>query len=228
MLTLIQMIDHALSQAQLDSSFRQDARTWYNVIVNRLTANYDYPRYRTSADINFVAGQKSYDLPTDFNRADECYQINVNGDQGAMIPLMDSYMFQQMNGGNISGPASVGYIDINDNKILLNTKAGGNTGTNGLRLYYFKTPTQVNLFGADDASIPDFPDQDSMIEELKAMAYEFRNDERYPQKKAEANKAKDNYQRNQYNDDSYSVTPLNAVTFRGNNRRSRSRGFRGN
>jgi len=219
-------MDYALGQAQLDSSFRPDARLWYNIIVTRLTDRFDYPFYRKSADGTFLVGQKSYALPSDFKRADFCYQTNENGNQGAMIPIVDNYLFEQMNGGSISGPSSVAKIDTAGDLIVFNTSVGSSGSTNGYRLFYFKKPTQVNTDGSNDAAVPDFDDQNTLMEELKAEAFEFRDDQRYGQKKQEAKDSLVQYQRNQYNDDSYSVVPLNAITFRGTNRRTKSRGFR--
>jgi hypothetical protein len=225
MLTLLQIMDHALSQAQLDSTFRADARQWYNIIVNKLAAYSDYPFYRKSEDLPYVQGQRRYALPADFKNADEAYQVDSNGFQSMMIPLVDSYMFNQMAAGNVSGNASVAYIDTQTNEIVLNSAPLN--GVVGIRLFYFKSPSQVDLDGADDASIPDFKDQQLLIEEMKAMAYEFRNDDRYQMKKQEAMRAKADFDRNMYQDDSYSVMPLNAVNFRSTNRRTRGRGFRG-
>jgi hypothetical protein len=229
MLTLLQMMDYALGQAQLDSSFRADARMWYNIVVNRLTANFDYPFYRTSADTPFVVGQKEYALPADFKTADECYKIDQNGYMGSPIPIIQSYLFNQMDTGNTSGPANVAMIRTMDSqtlngKIVFNASLASGNGE-GFRLFYFKRPAQVATNGANDASVPDFLDQNTIMEELKKEAYEFRNDERYMQKKAEAKESMALFQRNQYNDDAFSTVPLNAQVFRGNNRRTRSRGF---
>jgi len=226
MLTLLQMIDYALNQAQLDSSFRPDARLWYNITVNRLANKYDYPFYRKKDDTVFVPGTKDYSLPADFNRADTCYQIDSQGNQGAMIPILEPYLFDQMNGGNISGPSSVAMIDQLAAQIKFNTSLSDNNASVGYRLLYFRKPEQVDLTGTDDAAVPDFLDQDTLMEELKKNAFEFRDDPRYMQKKMEAKEALVEYQRNQYNNDSYSTVPLNAVNFRSTNRRSRSRGFR--
>jgi hypothetical protein len=225
MLTLLQMIDYALGQAQLDSSFRPDARLWYNVVVNRLTDRFDYPFYRKKSDTTFLSGVKEYTLPSDFKRVDECYQIDSVGNLGAMIPLVDAYVFNQMNTGNISGPPAVAYIDKANNKIIFNAALSDSNG-NGFRLFYYRKPNQVNLNGTDDNTVPDFEDQTTMMEALKAEAYEFRNDERYAMKKQEEKASLVEFQRNQYNDDSYSIIPLNAMNFRPNNRRLRGRGFR--
>jgi hypothetical protein len=225
MLTLLQIMDHALSQAQMDSSFRPEARQWYNIIVNKLAAYTDYPFYRKSVDIPYVAGQRRYALPADFKNADEAYELDTQGNTSTPIPMLDAYMFRQMEAGNVSGSASVAYVDTATNELVINS-APNSGNTTGVRLFYYKSPAQVNLGGSDDASIPDFKDQQLLIEEMKAMAYEFRNDERYIQKKQEAKMAKMEFERNMYQDDSYSVIPLNSVHFRSGSRRSRGRGFR--
>lgn len=226
MLTLLQMIDYALNQAQLDSSFRPDARLWYNITANRLANKYDYPFYYTKVDTIFVPGTKDYSVPANFNRAETCYQIDNQGNQGVLIPILEPYLFNQMNGGNISGPSSVAMIDQLTAQIKFNTSLSDNNNSVGFRLFYYRKPVQVDLTGTSDSSVPDFLDQDTMMEELKKNAFEFRDDPRYMQKKMEAKEALVEYQRNQYNNDSYSTVPLNAVNFRSTNRRSRSRGFR--
>lgn len=218
-------MDYALNQAQLDSSFRQEARLWYNIVVNKLASYYDYPFYRTSVSIPYVSGQRAYSLPADFKSADEAYQYDINGNTSIMIPLVDSYMFQQMSTGNVTGNGSVAYVDTQSNEIVLNSAP--NPGTNvGIKLFYFRKPVAIALDGSDDASVPDFQDQTLLMEELKAQAFEFRNDDRYMSKKQEIQKANIDFQRNMYQTDSYSNMNLNAVNFRGTNRRTRGRGFR--
>jgi hypothetical protein len=216
------MMDYALGQSQLDTSFRPDARLWYNIIVNKLSDYNDYPFYRESVLIPYVAGQKRYALPADFKNADEAYQTDTQGNTSVPIPLIDSYIFQQMSVGNVSGSASVGYVDTGTRELVLNSVP--NDSGVGVKFFYYKQPLQVDLSGADDASIPDFIDQTLLMEELKLQAYEFRNDERYMQKKAEIKEADVKFQRNMYQDDAFSTIPLNAVNFRGRRGRGR-RGF---
>lgn len=220
-LTNIQLINLSLKQAGLDSSFQTDARTWLNHISRTEALRQDYPKFRKSSDINFVSGQRAYNLPDDFLRSDMAYMYEVSsGKRGADILIMQDYMFEKYR-INASGNPSVAVIDEGNSQIVFNTLP--NDTSKACRLWYFREPVAIATDSTNDSDIPDFPDQEFLKEKLMEYSYEFLNDNREVKKGAQAQRAKMDYQKNMYNDDSYSQVPLESTHFRPS--RGRGRGI---
>lgn len=220
-MTRIEIVNQAIEQAGLDSSFQTKARGWLNIITEKLSIRTDYKFYEKTVDTTFVVGQKTYALPADYQRGDTIYYIQ-NGVTGYAIPIVDSYLFDQYNYG-VNGMPSMAYIDQNAGQIVFNSSP--TDGTKQFRLRYYQKPDVLSTSNADDAVIPDFKDQYTLIEELIAMAYEYRDDARYGSKKQEAMKSNMDFQRNMYDSDENSEIPLNKFVFRGNRRRGRTSNF---
>lgn len=222
-LTNIQLINLALKQAGLDSSFQTDARTWLNHISRTEALRQDYPKFRKSSDITFVSGQRAYNLPSDFLRSDMAYIYEPStGKRGSDILIMQDYMFEKYR-ITANGNPSVAVIDENNSQIVFNTLP--NDTSKACRLWYFREPTAIATDSTNDGDIPDFPDQDFLKDKLMEYAYEFLEDKRENKKGAQAEKTKREFQKNMYNDDSYSQVPLESTHFRPTRGRGRGRGF---
>lgn len=223
-LTNLQLIDLALAQAGLDSSFQATARLWLNHISRTMAERQDYPKFDKQATITFVPAQREYSLPSDFLRADTCYLYKVStNERGTDILLVNSYMYDKYR-ISASGNPSFATIDEDNSQIIFNTLPAD--ATQSARLRYFREPTAIALDTTDDAATPDFPDQDALLQELQKYALEYLDDPRQSRKGQEAKSTNRDFQKNMYNDDSYSQMPLENTHFRPTNRRgSRRRGF---
>ena len=223
-LTNLQLIDLALSQAGLDSSFQATARLWLNHISTSMAERQDYPKFDKQEVVPFVVGQREYNLPSDFLRASTCYIFNTTtSERSSDILIVDSYMFDKHR-ISADGNPTISTIDENNDQIVFNTIPGD--ASFSARLRYFRKPVSIALDTTDDAAIPDFPDQDALIQELQVYALEYLNDPRQSRKKQESKGTNRDFQKNMYNDDSYSQVPLENTHFRPTNRRgSRRRGF---
>lgn len=211
-LTRIQIVNQALDQAQLDSSFQAKGRNWLNIIIQKLSLRQNYLFYRVTQDTLFVPLQTQYNLPSDFQRADTIYFIDSNGNQGNGIYLADSYQFDRWI-TNADGFPQFAYVKDEDGKLIFNSAPSTVQGQ-GFRFNYFKKPDALSLDATDDNVVPDFKDQFTLIEELIAMAYEFLDDERYKDKKMDAMKSNVDYQRLLNQTDGNSKMDLNAWVFR--------------
>ncbi len=228
MLTRIQLVDYALTQAQLDTNFRTLGRTWLNHVLNKLYKRSNYLNSNIlAAAVPLVAGVDIYALPTDFGRADACFFYNAQGIQGAEIPIVDSYMFDPWKQGSSTGAPSVAYIDVDTETIHFNSKPSQGS-TDYYRLRYFKEAPSYSTDSSDDNVIPDFEDQDMLIQEVIAQAFEYTDDERQDKKKAEAMMSRKDFQRNMNQNDNQSVCELDRLIFRNhswNRRRNNRSGF---
>jgi len=220
MLTLIKLVDEALGQAGLDSSYRAKGRNWLNIALDRLANRYNYRFYRTSVDVPFVALQKDYNLPADFKRVDTVFYIDANGSQGSQISIREPYEAEPYQQDTAFGIPNIGWIDDQADKIKFSSAPAAVTGEK-YRLHYFSDSPSYDTTGSDDSTIPAFDDQWLLMEEIKALAYEWQDDERYPMKKQEAAQANQEFQRNMYQSDAFSRIPLNNELFRSTVRRRR-------
>lgn len=215
-LTRIQLIDHVLNQSQLDSSYRDLARTWLNIVRTKFATDTKFKIWRKQATlVPFVAGQQTYDLPTDFLNFDQAFVIDANGTQGSQIYSYDSYEFDPAS-SQASGDPSFLTIDEDNRKIIFNSVP--ETGKS-YKLYYYYSPVAYSTDSTDDNVIPDFPNQNLLIQEMIVLAYENRDDERYPMKVAEAEKANVKHQRNLSQNIGTGVMQLSQASFRPRRRR---------
>ncbi len=222
-LTRIQIVNQALDLTGLDSGFQAKGREWLNIIIERLALRQDYKFYEKTADTAFIQGQRDYALPADFSRAETIYYVQNNGQVGYPIPIVESYMFDQYNYGIINGMPTMAMIDDEDDTVRFNSNP---VPTNdSYRLRYYRKPVLLSTSSSDDNLVPDFKDQDTLLEELKAMCFEFRDDQRYMSKKQEAAKTNRDYQRNMYQDNENSQTELNKFYFRSTRRTGRFGSF---
>lgn len=214
-LTVIGLVDFALDQAGLDISYRTKGRNWLNYIVNKLSKNNNYKFYNVTApDVTFLAGQTIYPLPTDFLTTDTIYRVqNQNGAlvQGDQIFVLDSYRFDQYSRG-LNGDPTLAMVDTENQTIIFNNIPGSTTQTS-FRLRYFRKPANYAVDGSDDTDIPDFPSQDTLIEELMKLAYENLDDQRYESKKQDAAKAQRDLQRNETQNIDTNVVDLSHAKF---------------
>jgi hypothetical protein len=219
-LTRIQIVDEALAQAGLDSGYRTRGRTWLNIALEKHAVRTNYKFWRKSADVSFVANQRTYDLPADFKRIDTIFLVDANGNQGAMVAIREPYQAEPFRRDNSYGMPSVAWIDENLDKVQFNSAPSAVSGEK-YRINYFKDAPSYSTTDSDDAVTVDFDDQWLLIEEVKLMAMEWSDDERYQSKKADVKEAKIEHQRNMYQSDAHSNIPLNQEVFRPTSRRGR-------
>lgn len=219
-LTRIELIDVALKQSGLDSSFRTDARTWLNIILKKQGGDYDWPEWAvTSPYTVFVPGTSAYALPADFEHADTIYLYQLNNglyQRGQQILIMDSYRFDEVNWLTLSGTPTAAWIDEENSTIQFNSAPNNNQ--QGFKLRYFKDAPQYSTSSADDAVVPEFKDQNFLIQELQKWALEFQDDQRFPAKMAESQNDLKITKRNNLQNDASPSMPLQNTTFRGRTR----------
>lgn len=219
MLTRIQMVNEALQQAGLDSSFQDRGRNWVNILLEKLARRTNYKNLRKTVDTAYLAGQIAYNLPNDFRRIDTMWQIDSSGNQGGIISIREPYEAEKFL-TNAQGFPQVVWVDEELGKFQFDSAPASTSGER-FRTSYFKSPAQYSLDSADDDVVVEFDDQWTLLEELKALAYEWAEDDREGNKKQEAKEALRDYQRNMFQSDSNSNVPLNQEIFRGTSRRWR-------
>lgn len=215
-LTRIQIVNLALDQSGLDTSFQAKARNWLNFIIQRLSLNQNYNFYRKSVDTPFVPLQSNYTLPADFQRADTIFFIDNSGNQGNGIYLTDSYKFDQYIRNGVGFP-SYAYIDEEDGTLNFNS-GPQQVDTQAFRFNYFRAPATLSLDSTDDSVVPDFKDQATLVEELKVMAFDYLDDERATVQRQIADRTTQKYQRLMNQADGNSMMDLNNFTFRATRR----------
>lgn len=187
-------MNQALDQAGLDSSYQAKARGWLNSISETLAFQNNYSFYnKTGAVTALVSGQSSYALPVDFQKIDSVYRSDVNGVLGAEIFVSSNEDFDMYTRG-YSGDPTLAVVDYPSLMLKFNSTPSSTTGSY-FRIRYYRKPTTLSLDSADDGVIPDFPDQTVLRENLIKWAYENLDDERYPQKEAQAERANQKYMR---------------------------------
>lgn len=213
-LTRIGIINLALDQAGLDSSFQTKARNWMNVITTQLSFETRYKFYNKymTPDTPFVPGQSKYTLPTDYQRSDTIYLINSDGSRGNEIFLVEPYRFDATT-YYLNGLPNTAMIDLEGGKIVFNNTP---TSTNNslFRFRYFRKPAVLSTDNTDDAVIPDFESQDVLIQELIKMAFFHQDDDRYQAQKAQVTQSKQEHQRNMYEAESMGQVDLAHAQFR--------------
>lgn len=225
-MTRIALINHALDQAGLDSSFQTKARTWLNTVLEKLSIRTNYKFYRKKAETAWVSGQKAYNLPADYQRSDSCFMLDPAGNPGQAIPIVEPYEFDMYTPGSSSGTPVMATIDLDAGTIIFSSAPSDPNGRS-YRLWYFRDPPTYSTDTTDDSVVPDFEDQETLIQELILMAYQFREDEREAAQERKLKETKAEFQRNMFESDGTSVMPLNSFVFRNGRRRGRRSGFGG-
>lgn len=220
-LTLLQIIDTSLDQAGLDSGFRTKARNWLNIILAKQANDFDWPHWhKQTAYTSLVSGQTAYTLPADFNHADTIYLYQLNNgvyQRGSQIRVYDTYRFDDVDYTALSGLPTSAYIDtINGNLVFNSSPTDSNKG---YKMRYYKDAPSYNTGGSEDSSTPDFPDQNFLIQELVKWMYEFQDDERYGNKKGEAQQDLIQTKRNIFENNSTPQMPLEQFHFTPRRRR---------
>jgi len=214
----IGIVNLALDQAGLDTSFQTKARGWLNYVTQSLADNYNYRFYRkVASDVPYLAGVKTYNLPTGFSKIDTIYRVSQDGSLGDQIFVMEPYAFDQYARG-YTGDPTLALIDTRLLTITFNNTPSTTTSTS-YRLSYFVQPAVLSTNSTDDAVIPDFQDQNVLIQELMKMAYEHQDDDRYLSKKADAKEANQELQRNQFQATDTGVMDLSHAHFKSRRRR---------
>ncbi len=217
-LTRIELVDHSLDMAGFDSSYRSKGRKWLNIIMEKLAVHTDYQFYnklQTTAT-SFVAGQTSYDVPADFARADACFWYYSSGAKGGEILIVEPYVFDQMVVGVSTGLPTHAMIDEETQKIVFNIAPS--SSDKSFKQRYYRAAEFLSNDSTDDNVIPDFNDQNILIQEMIAMCHEHGEDEREMAKKAEVEKAHKMHQRNE-GQVGNSRIELDRTVFRGRTRR---------
>lgn len=215
-LTQIQIIDLALNQAQLDSSFRSKARTWLQAIINEQAMDFSWPFYRSSTGyVQFIAQQGSYALPTNYKRPDTLYIGTPNEPRGRFCNILEPYEFERVSGGGggFGTPANA-MINVEQMQLVFSQAPSGSD--QGYTLTYFREPAAITI-GTDNQA-PDFRDEPFLIAELIKWAMEFRDDERYQAKSAEASIKNNNAKKNVFHFENSAVIQL-GPSFRAGRRR---------
>lgn len=190
-LNRIKLVDFALDQAGLDQGFRSKARLWLNHAIEKLSIRTDYKFYSKVADISLPAGSDSADLPNDFQRPNTAYLVSQNQLQN-QIWIVEDYVFDQRRSLS-QGDPEVAIVDLDAQKLVVNRPA---SATRLIRLRYQRVPDQLSEDATDDLVIPDFEDQDTLLEELIKYCYRYRDDERQQIQEQLVEKSKQEFQRN--------------------------------
>lgn len=187
-LTRIQLVDHVLDMAGLDSNYRTKGRNWLNIVLEKIANRHDYSFYnKLASSVSFVAGQTTYPVPSDFDRPDSCFWYDSAGNKGGEILIVEPYDFDQVQISYASFPTHA-MIDDENQQIIFNAAPADASGRS-YKLRYYRAAEALSTDSTDDNVIPDFDDQDVLIQELTAMAYEHANDEREDKKKNETKMA---------------------------------------
>ncbi len=234
MLTRAQLMDLALTQAGLDSGFYTQARQWLNNFIAEQARNFDWPFYfKFQADQNFVGNQLEYSVPTDFARPGRAIYMIQGGTRSQDVQVMEPEEFgQYINIGSSTRPmvsmirydyTAGAYIP----KLVFNSVPTATSGNLMYRLPYYRLPADMSTTNSDDTKIPDFLNQDFLIESMKKWAFEHQDDARYAAKKQETDESLHNAKMNTYNAMSQKVELANQV-FKGPRRGSGDNGWWGN
>lgn len=214
-LTRLQMFQFVLDQAQLPATefYLAKCRLYYRMAVDELSLNKDFKFYNKVVDTLFVASQKDYALPTDYQRSDACWMLSPSGDQGSEIMILDSYQYDPYR-STADGLPIVAMIDLESRMIQFNTAASNPDGKK-YRLRYFRKPTEYSLTSSDDGVVPDFEPYNVVIQKMMSYAFEREDDERQGKKDQDFEKATLQYERNMLDSDASSSVDLSRENFRG-------------
>jgi len=209
-ITVLQVLTTALEQAQLDnsSSFLALARKYYNLVIRNLSRNTDWPVYNVSTStVNFIAGQLSYNLPADYQRASTIYLVNTanNNASSNMILIVDKFKFDQLKSPSLSGVPNIAWIDQDLGKVTFDSVPSQNYG---YILNYYRKGTEIALDGSNDSAAPDFPDEMALIKDLTAWFMNYTDDQRAPMAEQKAKAQYGDFKQNVYDNSDDSIVQL--------------------
>jgi hypothetical protein len=220
--TVTFVINRAIELAQLDSSFLTLARNYYNLILKDLAGSTDFPYYRSeAAPVSFVAGQRSYDLPTDYNRSDTCYLVDISGNRRQII-IKAKYEFDQLRGATINGDPNLAYID-NKNRLIVFNNVPSDSSKSYV-LTYHRSPEDIDTAGGNDSDEVDCENVMYLVYKLTSILMDYSDDERAMVFDQKAQKIFRDDQLNAWDEDNDSKLQL-GPSFRAGRRPMRSSGF---
>lgn len=214
-------ITRAVELAQLDSSFLDLAREYYNMIMIDMSTSERLPYFRTQAsDVPMIAGQVEYDLPDDWSRSDTCYLIDSNNNRKEIV-IKSKYFFDRLQRPDVtSGDPRLAYVDISRKKIVFDASP---SAARSFRLTYFRKAVEIDETGANDSDDIDFESPLFVTYKIAAMLMDYNDDTRAPQFDAEAEKILAKMKMFGYDEDNDSKIEL-APSFRPGRRPTRSGG----
>jgi len=200
------VINRAIELAQLDSSssFQVLARQYYNMVMDEIVSNFDYPYFRVQNPDTLFTGVKNYDLPENYSRSDTCFLIDQNG-SASRITIISKYRFDLMTGNPLNGDPRFAYIDLGNQQIVFN--ACPNT-TRYWRLTYFRDPVEIDEQGGDDAEQIDFEDVTYPVTKITALLLDYTDDERAQIFHQKAAKIEGDIKMMSYDEDNNSIVEL--------------------
>lgn len=200
------VINRAIELAQLDSSssFQVLARQYYNMMMDNVVSNYDWPYFRVQNPDTLFTGVKTYALPSDYSRSDTCFLIDQNG-ASSRVTIISKYRFDLLTSNPLSGDPRLAYIDLGNKKIVFN--AAPNT-TRYWRLTYFRHPLEIDDQGGNDGDLVDFEDITYPVCKVAAMLLDFTDDERAAQFHQKADQLEGKNKLMSYDEDNNSIVEL--------------------
>jgi hypothetical protein len=212
----------ALEIAQLDSTFLTLARQYYNQSIHDLSTDYDFPFYQKQAsDVNIIQGTLSYALPADYSRSDTCYLVDGNNNRKPII-IMSKTRFDQLGrSGSLVGDPSCAYIDLSNRKIVFDAS----TSDRKYRLTYFRSGTEVDEAGSDDADTIDCESPTLLVSAIVAKLTEYTDDERAGYFQQKLDKSIRDYKMNSNDQDDEQTLDLARSKYKPGRRATRGGGY---
>lgn len=222
--TVKELLDYCLDQAQMDKNLSEHyslAQKIYNLVLQGQADNFDFPFFSKINPNTAFTTATAYDLPSDYNRSDSCYKVDMStGQKGSAIWIIPPWEFDKYNGGYGSQEPSVAWIDQNNSQIVFNS-AMSNPGNKGFSLRYFRKPLEITVgSNVNDDDSPDFPDQKTLCELIIVELMKYMNDERFTLQKSIADEEMRSTKLNVYDYDDHPTMSLGR-TFRPGRRSSR-------
>ncbi len=174
--TVGDIIQDAVSMAQLDSGFYVLARKYYNLILENYARNVTWPYFlKTQTDQILLQGQNEYDLPDDWAKEQDLYLIAPSGQRGQEILILDPYQFDQLDNA-ANGQPTFAKIKATERKLVFNNSPS--SSNYNYKFTYYRLPNAIDTEGANDADTPDFDNPMQLIEEMTARLMKYNDDER--------------------------------------------------
>lgn len=210
MKTRVQLMDESLHLAGLDSGYYALTRGWLNTIIEAQARNFDWPFYaKTAADVALVSGTLAYSVPTDFARPNTIFLIQ-NSQKGSEIKVVDPGLFEVYKPATTIGTPRFATVytvmGASAPTQTLNFDQVPSNGAQSYRLAYYRLPVAMSLDSSDDSKVPDFLNQDFLIEELIKKMMKDEDDTRYDAQKGESAEVERKAKFNTYQANASTVT----------------------
>lgn len=233
MQTRIQIVDLALTTAQLDSSYRVQGRQMLNILIDKLTRDFNWPFRRISYAAQAFSAT-SILLPTNYLKADNLF-LYTQGQKSIEVKIVEPSIFDLAPTGYVGIPqiamiatANPEFSSLSQQKNIVFNAIPATGSPYTWQLNYFRSSTDLSTDSADDGVVPDFEDQTVLIEELTAWAMKNADDQRYKDQKTEAGGVTRNAKINTYDFNSDSKMELNSSCFKTGRRYTRPFSWMGN